>query len=861
MMTFMQRGALVLVAVMLLLGQKSAFAQTLACSSSCTPGPTDTCVDVSGVVTYEASTVSALVLINGVSQFSKESDGKYGCKVLVKSDGVITVKAFAGGFAPYTQEITQSQADGFAINILALNTLDAVMNVTVNVQPSDGNPGAYDLSGNVKSFGQPVNAYMIGSGVESFSTPASGDFTLQGLFPDSDGQIELFAFADGHQSYSRFITLGCAAGNTCDFDVQLSNQLNKEPNTGSWNMQEFAYAHGLDAPQQIRSLDTTWTSSSADGKEGVLFNYLQTTNFTNYNPTLQATTAPTALYVYDKKQISSGMTLQYGNQTLAGTPSGDGYYFFDLSDPNAITLISQNPYQFTIHSVDNNGSDRELAVWLSSEYTTPSVSYQSVQDLYNNGVRNHWMVAGDGYIAYVGGLFDYARNNPNGFNLNLDMDLNGKEMNLSTNYALFYVSNGVPADCVSDLNAPGATGCTLEFKGQYTTPVTGKIIIAGAGRINGYELLKEGYPGKYTNKPLESPDNTAQKAEYRVQSGLIELSSSYNDGNNGPAIDIAGITVGFSPKREDSSVLLNNRYLSMLSLADAITANGSGLSFTQKLANNHPVQVFDFKMVGNWVDAADGLEVHGRNSYLAYTYLHIADDSMKVAANALRYEQTTVLQGDVQTGGLINIGSYGFGRPITTGANVDGVYAHRITHKRGVCGTVDDNKLVGFCGAALVASPNCNTGTDITNVVVTNLRVNNLGGDISSVNKPFNIGLGKTFGDSCEFPGEPTNVEKLLFTDFQIFIDPESDSSIFDRGAGGGALEPIGFYDGTTSTNPVGKVTIYPGGDDTFGYFICGTDKEAQCWNTNGEGQNTKTNVEYSPGTFGGINFPYGKAN
>ena len=153
MMTFIQRGALVLVAVMLLLGQKSAFAQALACSSPCTPGPTDTCVDVSGVVTYEASTVSALVLINGVSQFSKESDGKYGCKVLVKSDGVITVKAFAGGFAPYTQEITQSQADGFAINILALNPLDAVMDVTVNVQPSDGNPGAYDLSGNVESFG------------------------------------------------------------------------------------------------------------------------------------------------------------------------------------------------------------------------------------------------------------------------------------------------------------------------------------------------------------------------------------------------------------------------------------------------------------------------------------------------------------------------------------------------------------------------------------------------------------------------------------------------------------------------------------------------------------------------------------
>ena len=651
----------------------------------------------------------------------------------------------------------------------------------------------------------------------------------------------------------------CSSDNACDFTVQLSDQTNQFQNTASWTQQEFSYVHGFNgAPEQLTGKEYNWRSESA---QGPLFNYLQTTNFTDYNPLLAS--PPTGLYVRDDKGISNGMTLQYANQTLAGISSGEGYWFFDLTTPPFTLNPNKAPYQFTVHSYDSTGAqNRELAVWLSSEYTTPGVSYQSVQDLYNNDVRNHWMVAGDGHIAYVGGLFDYARSNPNGFNLNLDMDLNGKEMNLSTNYALFYVSNGVPADCVSDLNAPRATGCTVEWVGQFTTPVTGKIVIAGSGRINGYALLSETYPGKYSDHPNQDTQAWINMAQYRVNSGLIELSSSYDDGSNGPAIDIAGITVGFSPKRGDSSVLLNNQNLPMLSVEDAINATNlpnPGPNDGQKSANDYPVQVFDFKMVGNWVDAADGLEVQGHNSYLGYTYLHIADDSMKVSANNLRYEQTTVLQGDVQTGGLINIGSYGTGRPIANGANVDGVYAHRITHKLGNCNG-QDNGAVGWCGAALVASPTCQYGNNVKNVKITQLRVNNLGDDSSSVNKPFNIGLGDSYGFSTDCGnGTLTNVENLLFTDFKIFINPQADSSIFDRSTGGGLLEPIGFYDGTTSTNPVGKVTIYPGGDDTFGYFICGTDVVAQCWNTNGEGQNTEKNVDYSlPGPFGEINFPYG---
>ena len=92
-------------------------------------------------------------------------------------------------------------------------------------------------------------------------------------------------------------------------------------------------------------------------------------------------------------------------------------------------------------------------------------------------------------------------------------------------------------------------------------------MIAGSGRINGYALLSETYPGKYSDDPNQDTQAWINMAQYRVNSGLIELSSSYDDGSNGPAIDIAGITVGFSPKRGDSSVLLNNQYLPMLSFA------------------------------------------------------------------------------------------------------------------------------------------------------------------------------------------------------------------------------------------------------------------------------------------------------
>jgi len=541
------------------------------------------------------------------------------------------------------------------------------------------------------------------------------------------------------------------------------------------------------------------------------------------------------------------MRLQYAEQFVDGTLQADKSFRFNLT---TLTPPQQSmPYQFTIHPYDDKNEDRELAVWLSSTYAANSPT--PVSSLYAGGARNHWIYGSD-YIAYVGGLYDYA-GSTNAINLVLDMDLDGTQMNLSTNYALFKVVSGAPDTCVTD---PGS--CDVEFLGQYTTPVSGPITIAGSGRLNGYNLLDTDYAGKWGDQDSirQLTPELIAKAEYRVQSGLIELSSNTVD-TEGFAIDVAGITVGFSPRREDSSVLLNNKYLPMADV-DMVFMNQPAFS------NDSPVKTFDFKMVGNWPGQADGLEVHGKESLLQYTYLHIADDSMKVAADKMIYEYTTVLQGDVGTGGLIHLGSYGTGRNMVKG-DVKGVYVHRITHQP----NSDQNKS-GEYGAALVAALTCPYGNDVSGVTVTQLRVNDLGNGINSVNRPFNIGLGISNGDDCSGTTATTNVGPMTFTDFLIYLNPLSDSIIFNRIAAPSEVKNLNFFDKPLNASPTGKVVIYPPNNSNIGYFICGTGSDndatfpsSKCWNTIGEGGNTNyptlNNVLYSgDGSILKVNYPYG---
>ena len=662
------------------------------------------------------------------------------------------------------------------------------------------------------------------------------------------------------------VKAACLGGSTdeCDFIVRVSTQQDKNPDL--FPTEEHSYSHSYpNAPTQISDLNYTWTS-----QDNQVFNYLQTSNFNNYDP-LGNPAFPTAVYVKNSKNkdYPVEMRLQYGNQTSDGVKKDDGFFFFDLAnDINFNHKPEKNeklPYQFTIrprNSDDNN--NQELTVWLSSKYLPGNA--KKVSELLGSGNRNEWIIgggdpnSGTGYVAYTGGLYQYAKNHSStGFSLNLDMDLNGKVMNLSTNYALFKIIQEInTGDCQNFVNNGGSGGgCLVEFIDQYTLPVDGPITLAGSGRINGFSLLSEPDPGKYDSSDHDVKDitNLKDKAEYRVQSGLIELSSS-GVNSDGYAIDISGITVGFAPKRNDSAVLLNNKRLPMATPEEAIDIYNSG-GFVDENNNNSPVKVFDFKMVGNWVDASDGLEVHGDGSYIGYPYLHIADDSIKIPARNILYDQATVLQGDANVNGVINLGSYGTGRASTYGSVVDGVYVHRITHKN------YNDKWDGTNGPSLVFSPTCEFGNNVEGVTVKNLRVNNFGDGANSVNKAFNIGLGNT---GYSLPGcqsnNPTYINDLTFSDFEVYTNPLSNSTIFHRGTGGGTIENINFYEGNVNNEVKGKVAFHPVNTE-FAYFVCGvpdSSTEKTCWNTLGKngGDGTVKNVTYS-GNFAqinNINFP-----
>ena len=165
----------------------------------------------------------------------------------------------------------------------------------------------------------------------------------------------------------------------------------------------------------------------------------------------------------------------------------------------------------------------------------------------------------------------------------------------------------------------------------------------------------------------------------------------------------------------------------------------------------------------------------------------------------------------------------------------------------------------------MVAAQTCEFGNNVEGVKVTNLRVNDLGNGISSVNKPFNLGLGASFGfNDCGGPTK-TFVRNLSFEDFQIYLNPLAKSTIFNRGADGGTISNINFFDGNVTTQTAGKVAIFNlETDSSFAYFICGVDTADQsgCWNTLGENGNgvypTASNITYAGPDITDINFPFG---
>jgi hypothetical protein len=212
-------------------------------------------------------------------------------------------------------------------------------------------------------------------------------------------------------------------------------------------------------------------------------------------------------------------------------------------------------------------------------------------------------------------------------------------------------------------------------------------------------------------------------------------------------------------------------------------------------SNNFKVNVSDLKVVGNWIDAADGPEIMGQNSTVKSLYLHVNDDSIKVAVNGIKISDVTVLQGDV--GGVVDLGSYGYNRGSISGAVVNGVYVHRITHTTGY-DPYNGLVVTRLCPIKPLCE-NCDRSkANLENATVANLQVNELG-EINAVQRPAAIGVLASYTgqdqtayklnavpDFCSRSDDyvkSVTIKNIKLVNWDIYEEPSADSKLYNNGS------------------------------------------------------------------------------
>ena len=180
-----QKFAAVLLVALCLLGNRFALASDW--------------VSVGGNVQFGEIPVCALVLINGQTQFSCDGTGRYDMQVPVDDNGMITVMAFADGFAPFSQIVTPDQAAEYPIEIL-LDQNSPTYQVVTTYEPS-ATEGRFVVSGTIYAGTLAVCALVLANGQNMFScNENSGQFSLD-VPLDEDGNVTLMVFADGFKPY------------------------------------------------------------------------------------------------------------------------------------------------------------------------------------------------------------------------------------------------------------------------------------------------------------------------------------------------------------------------------------------------------------------------------------------------------------------------------------------------------------------------------------------------------------------------------------------------------------------------------------------------------------------------------------
>lgn len=117
-----------------------------------------------------------------------------------------------------------------------------------------------------------------------------------------------------------------------------------------------------------------------------------------------------------------------------------------------------------------------------------------------------------------------------------------------------------------------------------------------------------------------------------------------SDVDNDAAIDLAGPTVSWGLRQGFGAVRLNVAPNYIGSQGIEIESGGAGdpaantikivVPFaspnTQAAFQASPVKIYDFKQLAQWINQADGPSWQGKGSIMEHSFIHAADDSVKM---------------------------------------------------------------------------------------------------------------------------------------------------------------------------------------------------------------------------------------
>ena len=153
----------------------------------------------------------AMVLANGQYTFSCDGSGSYSLNVPLDANGDVNLFSFADGFSPFSTTLGPSSFP-FRVEMETAAPNSPLIRLARVVECAQGVANWVHISGKVESDGiQPLCAMVLANGQQKFTCGSNlGTYDITAPV-DQNGEVTIFAFADGFQPYR-----GVFAAPSCD---------------------------------------------------------------------------------------------------------------------------------------------------------------------------------------------------------------------------------------------------------------------------------------------------------------------------------------------------------------------------------------------------------------------------------------------------------------------------------------------------------------------------------------------------------------------------------------------------------------------------------------------------------------------